>query len=111
MKSSPTREKRPLRSQPIGSCGPARISSERRGKLPPLFVHVLWPESYAGRRMVRAHLRNHRGYLELCWREGKTVKTVHLGKAAKASPTGSRGCGGRRGPGPARRRAGRRISL
>ena len=104
MKNSPTRTDRPL----SGSRGPksssVAIAEARRGKLPPLFVHIEWPESYGGRRMVRAHLRNHRGYLELCWREGQTVKTVHLGKAAKRSPTLRRGPGGRRRPGPARDR-------
>jgi hypothetical protein len=102
MKSSPTREKRPFGSKTRAPSRSVAIAEARRGKLPALFVHVEWPGAYGGRRMVRAHLRNHRGYLELCWRVGKTVKTVHLGKAAKHSPTRRPGPGGPRGPGPAR---------
>jgi len=111
VKSSPTGTDRPL----SGSRGPktsrVAIAEARRGiALPPLFVELAG-DSWQFGRLHKAHLRNHRGYLELCWRVGKTVKTVHLGKAAKHSPTRARGPGGRRGPAPARRRAGRRISL
>ena len=38
-------------------------------------------------RYHRAHLRNRRGYLELCWRDGERVRSFYLGKAAKKFPT------------------------
>lgn len=98
MKNSPTAGVRPFGSKTRAANRSVAIAEARRGKLPPLFVHVEWPGAYGGRRMVRAHLRNNRGYLELCWREGKAVKTVHLGKAAIHSPT--RGIRQRRRPGP-----------
>jgi len=87
MKNSPTIPRSPVSGPGGPKNSSVAIAEARRGKLPPLFVHIEWPGSYGGRRMVRAHLRNNRGYLELCWREGEAVKTVHLGKAAIHSPT------------------------
>jgi len=103
MKSSPTRTDRPL----FGSRGPktssVAIAEARRGiALPPLFVE-LPGDTWQFGRLHKAHLRNHKGYLELCWREGKAVKTVHLGKAAIHSPTRAHGRR-RQVPGPGRRR-------
>lgn len=111
MKNSPT-------SPPIVAHGhlgaensSVAIAEGRRGNVPRLFVLVPDGRAYRGSRYVSAHLRNKRGYLELCWRDGKRVKTVHLGKAANSSPTRRRGPGGRRRPGPRRRRRGARATV
>ena len=111
MKSSPTEDLRPLSGSRGRKNSSVAIAEARRGKLPGLFVQVPCPDSWAKVRYVKAHLRNHRGYLELCWREGKAVKTVHLGKAAIHSPTRAAHRRRRRGgPGP-RDRAGAGATL
>lgn len=37
----------------------------------------------------KAHLRNRRGYVYLCWRDGEEFRTYYLGKAPRKSPTAS----------------------
>lgn len=111
MKNSPTFTDRPLSPAGDFKNSSVAIAEARRGNVPPLFLYVPDASAYSRRRLVQAHLRNHRGYLELCWREGKAVKTVHLGKAAKHFPTrGVRRRNQVRGPGR-RRRAGAGAAL
>lgn len=59
----------------------------RRARVPPpeIFVRLTDHVPYAA--FHQAHLRNKRGYVYLCWREGKRVRNFYLGKARKPSPT------------------------
>lgn len=56
--------------------------------LPRLFVELAG-DCWQFGRLHKAHLRNKRGYLYLCWREGKRVHNFYLGKAPRNSPTQS----------------------
>jgi hypothetical protein len=93
-RNSPLQILRPETSTRTGS---AAIAGERRGKTPPPEIYVKVRNGYWRSNYARAHLRNHRGYMELCWRDGKRIRTLHLGKVRKNSPTAA-------APGPARRR-------
>lgn len=63
------------------------IAKPRRANPPKLFVEVPSKSLYGGPQHARAHLRNKRGYVYLCWREGLWVKNFYLGKAPRSSPT------------------------
>lgn len=67
--------------------GRKRPSLARRAirEIPEIFVYV--SEEAFGHRYKRAHLRNKRGYVYLCWREGVRVRNFYLGKAPRKSPT------------------------
>jgi hypothetical protein len=80
--ASPTRPKRPLKSR-------QELQIPRRASpVPPeIFVRILDHSYFSAFR--QAHLRNKRGYVYLCWREGKRVRNFYLGKARKPSPTRS----------------------
>jgi len=56
---------------------------------PAIYVRVSEKDDgYYSRAMyARAHLRNKRGYVYLCWREGERVRNYYLGKAPRKSPT------------------------
>lgn len=54
-------------------------------EIPEIFVYV--SEEGFGHPYKRAHLRNKRGYVYLCWREGARVRNFYLGKAPRKSPT------------------------
>jgi hypothetical protein len=83
--------------------------SESRGKYAPPEIYVLVRAEDGIAKYSRAHLRIKRGYHELCWRDGDKVRTYHLPKRVKASPTrgGAAGAGvraaGARGSGRPRR--------
>ncbi len=64
-----------------------RSAGPRREQQTPPEIYVRSGEGQWSGRYHRAHLRNRRGYLELCWRDGERVRTFYLGKAAKKFPT------------------------
>lgn len=66
---------------------PRAIAKPRRANPPKIFVEVPSKSLYGGPQHARAHLRNKRGYVYLCWREGLWVKNFYLGKAPRSSPT------------------------
>lgn len=89
MKKSPLQIQRPLTSTRKRS---AAIAGERRGSTPPPEIYIKirstsWRDTYA-----KAHLRKHRGYMELCWRDGRRIRTLHLGKVRQNSPTARQAC-------------------
>jgi hypothetical protein len=55
---------------------------------PRLFVELAG-DCWQFGRLHKAHIRNKRGYVYLCWREGKRVRNFYLGKAPRNSPTRS----------------------
>jgi hypothetical protein len=59
----------------------------RRVKQRPPEIWVNTKRELWKRRLVLAHLRNKRGYIYLCWREGKRVRNFYLGKAPRSCPT------------------------
>jgi len=51
----------------------------------PLFVGIkLSARSW---EFHRAHIRHHKGYYQVCWREGKKIRTQHISKKDSAIPT------------------------
>lgn len=80
-KISPTslRDRQRPKKRPIGT---------RRRKAPEIFVWGVKDKPYAHHGMIKAHLRNKRGYVYLCWRENGTVRNFYLGKAPRSCPTG-----------------------
>lgn len=92
-KISPTRAQDPQRrrKRPDQAC--------RREK-PDIYVRAPRPGTYSGLAFVQAHLRNKRGYVYLCWREGQTVRTFYLGKAPRSCPTAAAGRSSRSAPAP-----------
>ena len=88
-KNSPTRR--------IGSKnGRSRPKKGRREKPAPPEIYVRIPCPLYDSKYAEAHLRNRRGYVELCWRENGRIRTFYLGKRKNPSPTDIR----RPGPGP-----------
>jgi hypothetical protein len=76
----------PTRARENSSSKKPAIAARRSNPAPAIFVacpHEGWQQSH----MSRAHLRNKRGYVYLCWREGNRVRTFYLGKAPRSSPT------------------------
>ena len=62
----------------------------RSRPIPAMEIYILTDQQpYGDRLRARAHLRNKAGYLYLCWREGRRIRSYYLGKAAKSSPTTS----------------------
>ena len=85
--SVPKRQKNsPLQSKSIATGSRSkrvRPIAERRA-MPELYVLVPDDSRFSWRRNYRkAHLRNKRGYLYLCWRDGSGVHSHYLGKAPK----------------------------
>lgn len=58
-----------------------------RREPPEIEVKITTGSTYSGWQRVKAQLRNKRGYIYLCWRDGKTVRTFYLGKAPRSCPT------------------------
>jgi hypothetical protein len=74
--------------------GRARSCRARRAKPrlnPKIFIRLeresRTPYFERGSIFVAAHLRNKKGYVYLCWREGTRVRNLYLGKAPRKSPT------------------------
>ena len=59
----------------------------RRSKPAPPAIFIESSVNGYRHHMSRAHLRNKRGYVYLCWREGNRVHNFYLGKAPRSSPT------------------------
>jgi hypothetical protein len=65
-----------------------RAAIAKRGPRPQPEIFVAcrnkasWKSAYA-----KAHLRNRKGYVYLCWRDGEEFRTFYLGKAPRKSPT------------------------
>lgn len=78
--NSPTPKKELKRSQ-IPNSAPSRASA------PPTILIETQPGSFPLPGQHRAHLRNKRGYVYLCWREGRKVRSFYLGKAPRSCPT------------------------
>jgi hypothetical protein len=79
-KHSPTSlsdRQKPKKRPPIGC----------RREPPQIFVRGKTGRGYGGYCMIKAHLRNKRGYVYLCWRENDTVRNFYLGKAPRSCPT------------------------
>lgn len=94
MRVSPTRKTIVGRRQRSMKNGITAIAEARRVEPPKIFVlvgfdAVMRSGIYMGNegRYARAHLRNKRGYVYLCWREGERVKNYYLGKAPRKCPT------------------------
>jgi len=81
---SPLQKKWPPRQRK--SAG-AAIAGARRGKRPAPEIYVKIRGTKRVPYFAKAHIRNHRGCLELCWREGDKVRTFHLAKGRKSPPT------------------------
>lgn len=77
---SPTRNKE-------NSSSKKQLRAPRRSKPAPPLIFIERSVNGYRHHMSRAHLRNKRGYVYLCWREGKRVRTFYLGKAPRPSPT------------------------
>lgn len=66
---------------------PRRPKEVRRVRQEPPDIYVrLGGESHYG-AYSHAHLRNKKGYVYLCWRDGDRVRNFYLGKAPRKSPT------------------------
>lgn len=80
-RKSPTRGQRPRKA-------PTSTTAKSRSKPTPPEIQVIerGPNTVA---FHKAHLRNKKGYIYLCWRAGKHVHTFYLGKAPQSSPTPS----------------------
>ena len=86
-KVSPTTSRIRARSRRGRKTAPRRSPGPRREQQTPPEIYVRAGEGQWSGRYHRAHLRNRRGYLELCWRDGERVRSFYLGKAAKKFPT------------------------
>ncbi len=86
-KVSPTNSRIRARSRRGRKTAPRRSPGPRRAQQTPPEIYVRAGEGQWSGRYHRAHLRNRRGYLELCWRDGERVRSFYLGKAAKKFPT------------------------
>jgi len=87
-RKSPTRPPAPPRAQKSPD------SRSRTNTPPTIYVETPSPQrpgdqipTWSARQKARAHLRNKRGYVYLCWREGKRIRNLYLGKAPRKSPT------------------------
>jgi hypothetical protein len=78
------------------------IAAPRRADPPRIYVALEGKEVWETGRFAEAHLRNKKGYVYLCWRDGDRVRNFYLGKAPRKSPTGRPAIGAAR----ARRRSG-----
>jgi hypothetical protein len=87
MRSSPTKKTIVARRPRSRKSGSFRPIGARRVKAPPPEIYVKLPVHDVWRPYSRAHLRNKRGYVYLCWRDGEKVKNYYLGKAPRKSPT------------------------
>lgn len=67
------------RSRSVGRGGDPKTRRTLAQVIPPLFVGL---DEAASRYRRSARIRIKSGYLYLTWREGRTVKTVYLGKPA-----------------------------
>jgi hypothetical protein len=65
------------------------IRQGRRPKrqAPEIYVRIEQPFDFA--HFAKAHLRNKRGYVYLCWRKGRKILTFYLGKQPRSYPTGN----------------------
>ena len=86
-KVSPTTSRIRAGSRRGRKTAPRRSPGPRREQQTPPEIYVRAGEGQWSGRYHRAHLRNRRGYLELCWRDGERVRSFYLGKAAKKFPT------------------------
>jgi len=79
-----------------------RLAIAKSRATPEIYVALTEQVHTWSPRMARAHLRNKRGYVYLCWREGKRVRNFYLGKSPQKSPTTAdlelAGAGAVRGP-------------
>jgi hypothetical protein len=67
--------------------GRATIVAGRRVDPPKIFVALESKLVWESGRFAEAHLRNKKGYVYLCWRDGDRVRNFYLGKAPRKSPT------------------------
>lgn len=65
---------------------PSTIVPRRVSPPPAIYVRVEGKAWYRS-TYARAHLRNRKGYVYLCWRDGERVRELYLGKAPRKSPT------------------------
>jgi hypothetical protein len=78
-RSSNSRKPRAKRSRPsIAKCRSTSLNPE---------IYVHGEGAFGTVEFRRAHLRNKRGYVYLCWRDGDRVRNFYLGKAPRKSPT------------------------
>lgn len=75
--------------RPLGKSGPRPA--------PEIFVRCD-ANPYGYRHFARCHLRNRKGYVYLCWRDGDKFRTHYLGKAPRKSPTPEDLAGASSGP-------------
>lgn len=87
MKLSPTRKRGRVLPRKTRKTRRARPKPRRRVEPPRIYVEVTNNGGYGMNAHARAHLRNKRGYVYLCWREGDRVRNYYLGKAPRKSPT------------------------
>lgn len=102
MKLSPTRKRGRALPRKTRKTRRARPKPQSRATPPNIYVEVPGGSYQFGRGMAHAHLRNKRGYVYLCWREGDRVRNFYLGKAPRKSPTADLAGAGGRGARPGR---------
>jgi hypothetical protein len=63
------------------------IADDPRSKreVPEIYVRIEQRFNFA--HFAKAHLRNKRGYVYLCWRKGRKILTFYLGKQPRSYPT------------------------
>jgi len=66
---------------------PRAAIAKCRAVPPTIYVYERDPQHSWRDPFIKAHLRNKLGYVYLCWRSGKRVRTFYLGKAPRSSPT------------------------
>ena len=87
MRISPT-NKTIVRRSPRGKKnGRSATAAACRVKQPIPEIRVKVDRPYQFATYARAYLRNKRGYVYLCWRDGDRVRNFYLGKAPRKSPT------------------------
>ena len=93
MDSKPKTSQKTRMSSPTfsGKASTRKINSKspgtRKARREPPEVYVLVQYSCKHSVYHRAHFRLKRGYLEICWRQGKQVRTHYIGRGIANSPT------------------------
>jgi hypothetical protein len=87
MNVSPTRRQRSSEPQKARAKKTRLSIAKRRATPLNPEIYVRGESAFGMVEFKRAHLRNKRGYVYLCWREGDRVRNFYLGKAPRKSPT------------------------
>ncbi len=96
-KRPPTKSGDRRGSRSAGKSADSDRNPESRGKLnPEIFVLRSMPGPY-GQIYARAHLRNKKGDVFLCWRDKNRTRNFYLGRRKQKPPTIDIGCSS--GPG------------